>query len=60
MPVAAKCASHAFGEFNLATPKELFSYEAKRDNLALQLVAKFSLNGWHLDYTVFICGLRPQ
>ena len=54
--MAAKCASHAFGEFNLATPKELFSYEAKRDNLALQLVAKFSLKAWHPDYTVFIDG----
>jgi len=32
------------GEFNLATPKELFSYGAKRNNLALQLVAKFSKN----------------
>ncbi len=31
------------GEFNLATPKELFSYGTKWNNLALQLVAKFSL-----------------
>ena len=40
--MAAKCASHAKSEFNLATPKELFSYGAKQNNLALQLVAKFS------------------
>ena len=26
LPAGAKCATHAFGEFNLATPKELFSY----------------------------------
>jgi len=26
LPAAAKCATHAEIEFNLATPKELFSY----------------------------------
>ncbi len=38
LPAVAKCASHANGEFNLATPKELFSYGAKRNNLALNEV----------------------
>ena len=38
----AKCAMHAYGEFNLATPNELFSYEAKRNNLALNFSSKFS------------------
>ena len=42
MTTSAKCALHAYGEFNLATSKELFSYGAKRNNLALQLVAIFS------------------
>ncbi len=42
LPTAAKCASHANGEFNLAVSEKQFSYEAKRNNLALQLVAKFS------------------
>ena len=35
---SAKCASHAFGEFYLATLKKLFSYEAELNNLALNEV----------------------
>ena len=42
--MAAKCASHAKSEFNLATPKELFSYRMKWDNLALNFSSKFSWN----------------
>ena len=34
-----------YGEFNLTAPKELFSYGAKRNNLALSLSSKFSFSG---------------
>ena len=44
LPTAAKCASHAKSEFNLATPKELFSYRMKRDNLALNEVQNLAKN----------------
>ena len=36
--MAAKCASHANGEFNLAVLEKQFSYEVKRNNLALNEV----------------------
>ena len=42
LPTAAKCASHAKSEFNLAAPKELFSYGTKWNNLALNFSSKFS------------------
>ena len=44
MPAAAKCATHAESEFNLATPKELFSYVAERNNLALRFAQNLAEN----------------
>ncbi len=56
MPAAAKCASHAKSEFYLATPKELFSCGAKRNNLALnevQNLAKKVASKSHTDFTIY-------